>query len=78
MAPASIGSPRRTYAVGPRWSPDGTHLAFMGIKQIVSSDGLTVDQELNDIYTIRPNGQEIVQLTDEACRSRRSTCPPAR
>ena len=58
-------TPIGTYAVGPNWSPDGTRIAFMGIQQIVSSDGLTVEQELGDIYTIRPNGQEIVQLTDD-------------
>jgi hypothetical protein len=58
-------TPVGTYAVGPQWSPDGTRIAFMGIQQIISSDGLTVQQELSDLYTIRPNGQEIVQLTND-------------
>ncbi len=37
----------------------------MGIQQVVSRDGTTVDRELSDIYTIQPNGEESLQLTDD-------------
>ena len=55
--------PERMVALAPSWSPDGTRIAFHSAtpEPTYPSDGAAKA----DIYTIRPDGHDLRQLTDD-------------
>jgi len=50
--------PERMAAISPSWSPDGTRIAFHTVTPRNGS-------EIADIYTVRPDGHDLQQLTDD-------------
>lgn len=50
--------PERMAAISPSWSPDGTRIAF---HTATSKNG----SEITDIYTVRADGHDLQQLTDD-------------
>jgi len=49
--------PLATQAANPVWSPDGSHIAF-------NQQRTSGSQEIRDIWTIKPDGTDAVQLTN--------------
>ena len=57
----TVDIPQITWSEGwPSWSPDGTRLAFVGTQPRNDSDGY-----VSEIYTMRPDGSDVRQLTDD-------------
>src|SRR5690349_6457340 len=52
--------PERVVALAPSWSPDGGRVAF----HTATPQG-SIDQSVSDIYTIRPDGHDLQQLTND-------------
>ena len=52
--------PERMAALSPSWSPDGGRVAF----HTATPQG-SVDASVSDIYTIRPDGHDLQQLTND-------------
>lgn len=52
-------------AVGPTWSADGTRLLITHVQEFVTPDGLSTTPALLDVYSIRPDGSDLVELTDD-------------
>jgi Tol biopolymer transport system component len=57
------------FAQDARWSPDGTLIVFVSAVETLAEDPLTEEpinrQQLNDIYTVRPDGSELQRLTTD-------------
>jgi Tol biopolymer transport system component len=57
------------FALDARWSPDGTLIVFTSAVDTLVDDpvfeGMTNWQQLNDIYTVRPDGSGLQRLTTD-------------
>ncbi|MCZ7546851.1 MAG: hypothetical protein M5R40_26515 [Anaerolineae bacterium] len=50
---------------GPKWSPDGGHLAFVSWTADTNQDGfISTDMDYPSIYVIEPNGANLTRITD--------------
>jgi hypothetical protein len=58
-------TPQGFYAIDASWSPDGSQLVFINTVMVVNDDHTSVTDMLNDIYTVRPNGEGLRRLTDD-------------
>lgn len=47
----------------PRWSPDGSKIAFMAMQTVTNSDGTFRSSALSQIWTISPTGAELAPFT---------------
>jgi hypothetical protein len=56
-------TPSGLYAFDASWSPDGSTLVFTNVEMLVNSDHTSVTGELDNIYTVRPDGSDLRRLT---------------
>jgi Tol biopolymer transport system component len=57
--------PDEIHPIDARWSPDGSVIAFTSSMDMLAAPGIDNAQQLNDIYTIRPDGTGLRRLTTD-------------
>ena len=57
--------PTELFARDARWSPDGSLIAFTSAVEQLAGDVPDNWQELNDVYTVRPDGSDLRRLTTD-------------
>ncbi|HEX6655576.1 MAG TPA: hypothetical protein VF153_05125 [Candidatus Limnocylindria bacterium] len=58
-------TPPGFFAIDPSWSPDGSRITFVNAPFKTINDGKTADLQSIDVYTVRPDGSDLQQLTTD-------------
>ncbi|HET6745397.1 MAG TPA: hypothetical protein VFH90_06040 [Candidatus Limnocylindria bacterium] len=67
--------PDEIHPLDARWSPDGSLIAFTSSVDQLAAPGIDNAQQLNDIYTIRPDGSGLRRLTTDTAEPIGTTEP---
>jgi Tol biopolymer transport system component len=58
-------TPPGFFAIDPSWSPDGSLITFANAPFVVSKDRTRVTGQVLDVYTVRADGTQLHQLTND-------------
>jgi Tol biopolymer transport system component len=63
-------TPPGFFAIDPSWSPDGSRITFLNAPWGISRDGTHATDPTLDVYTVRPDGSDLQQLTYDGISGR--------